>query len=334
MNKHIEKAEELIKTDNYKEALKIAKKRHGRDDIESYLAILDILINKEYLPAIEEKGMYYQYFEESHDNGDYGEKYFDAYLKIQPQSVNVLCDKALSQFNKNQVNNAIDYMDRAYKKYDEYKNIEKPRISKKEVKMGKIELLIEAKEYAKALGVLNSYEEKYGGDEKTDLYKGLMLQKKGENKQAIDYLNRSLKQEQTLIAINARGDAYYEMGDYRNALDNYNRCISHENEIKDDLELLTNFNYKAAYCEIKMGNDNEAVKYLNKTINMLNKYGRLQKDIEAIYQKCSFEKENLIKKGNVKDSEFKKTRFLSSKTAIILLIIILILYVLLTILGY
>ena len=83
-----------------------------------------------------------------------------------------------------------------------------------------------------------------------------------------------------------------------------------------------------------MGNESEAIKYLNKTINMLNEHGRLPNDIEKIYQKCSFEKENLLKKGNVKDKEFRKTRLLSTRTSIILLIIILILYVILKLLGY
>ena len=99
------------------------------------------------------------------------------------------------------------------------------------------------------------------------------------------------------------------------------------------LGLITNFNYKSAYCEIKLGNEEEGVKYLNKTINMLNEHGRLPKDIEAIYQKCSFEKERIMKKG-IEDSEFKQNKFLSSKYAIYALIIIIILYVILKIIGY
>ena len=70
-----------------------------------------------------------------------------------------------------------------------------------------------------------------------------------------------------------------------------------QSQFEDDLELITNFNYKAAFCCVNMENDAEAIKYLNKTINMLNEYGRLPNDIEAIYQKCSFEKERIIKKG-------------------------------------
>ena len=87
----------------------------------------------------------------THDNGDYGEKYFDEYLKRQPRSVNVLCDKAMSQFNKGNVTEALEYMDKAYDRYKSYSNIEKPRISKKEVLMGKIELLIQSKMYEDAL---------------------------------------------------------------------------------------------------------------------------------------------------------------------------------------
>ena len=76
-------------------------------DIDEYLSILDLLIDADYLLALEEKGMYYQYFDETHDNGDYGEKYFDKYLEKQPRSINVICDKALSRFNKNKICSSV-----------------------------------------------------------------------------------------------------------------------------------------------------------------------------------------------------------------------------------
>ena len=98
------------------------------DDVDDYLTILDLLIDADQIIAIEEKGMYYQYYDESHDNGDYGERYFDQYLEKQPRSVNVLCDKALSQFNKGNVEESLNYMDKAYDKYKSYSAIEKPRI--------------------------------------------------------------------------------------------------------------------------------------------------------------------------------------------------------------
>lgn len=85
---------------NIKKALDIAKKRHGNDKINEYLIILDLLIQEKYLPAIEERGHYHQYYDPNHDNGDYGEKYFDMYLEIEPQSINGLCDKAMSLSNK------------------------------------------------------------------------------------------------------------------------------------------------------------------------------------------------------------------------------------------
>ena len=334
MSESIERAKQYISEGNCKEALKLARKRHGKDDVEDYLTILDLLIDADYLLAVEEKGIYYQYYDENHDGGDYGEKYFDAYLEKQPRSVNALCDKALSRFNKGNVDEAIEYMDKAYDRYKSYSAIEKPRISKKEVLMGKIELLIQAKRYDDALLNLNTYENNYGSDNKSDLYKGQMLQKAGKNRDALEYLEKSLQNEDTIIGFNAKGDALYELGEYKEALKNYKNCLHYEGKVEDDLELVTNFNYKAAFCCVNMGNDSEAIKYLNKTIGMLNEHGRLPKDIEAIYQKCSFEKERILKKGEVKDKEFKKTRFFSTRTSIIILIVILILYVILRFFGY
>ena len=334
MSKAIETAKQYIADKNCKEALKLAKKRHGKDDIEDYLAILDLLIDADYILAIEEKGIYYQYYDETHDNGDYGEKYFNRYLEIQPKSINAICNLALSRFNKGDVDDSIGYMDKALEKYESYSKIETPRISKKEVLMGKIELLIQSKRYDDALTLLKKYENQNGSDEKSDLYIGQMLQKTGKNKEALEYLDRSLQNEDTIIGLNAKGDALYELEQYENALKNYNDCIHYEGKIEDDLELITNFNYKAAFCCVELGNDQEAIKYLNKTINMLNEHGRLPKDIESIYQKCSFEKERIMKKGEVKDEEFRKTRFFSTRTSLIILFIILIFYVILKLVGY
>lgn len=334
MSDAVGKAKEAIEIEDYAQALKIARKRHGKDDVESYLTILDLLIDNDYLPALEEKGMYYQYYDEAHDNGDYGEKYFDRYLEKQPKSVNVICDKAMSRFNKGASEEALGLMDEAYNKYETYSEVEKPRISKKEVLMGKIELLIKAKNYSDALSNLNSYENQFGSDSKLDLYKGQMLQKNGENEKALEYLDKSLKEEQTLVAYNARGDAYYELKEYDKALNDYNQCISYEKEAKDDLELISNFNYKAGFCCVNLGNDQEAVKYLNKTINTLNEYGRLPKEIESIYQKCAFEKDRIMRHGDIEDKEFKQTKFIPAKYAIFALIIIFILYAILKINGY
>ena len=334
MSEYVENAKQLIEQKNYKEALQLARKRHGKDDVESYLTILNLLIDADHLPALEEKGMYYQYYDSTHDNGDYGEKYFDEYLKKQSRSINAMCDKAMSRFNKGYVDEALEYMDKAYDKYPSYSKIEKPRISKKEIAIARIELLIQAKRYEDALKSINDYEKKFGSNEKTDLYKGQMLQKTGDNRKAIDYLEKSLLNEDTIIAFNAKGDALFELKQYKDALKNYKQCIPYESKIEDDLELITNFNYKAAFCCVELGDEQEAIKYLNKTINMLNEHGRLPKDLESIYQKCSFEKERIMKKGDVKDKDFRKTRFFSTRTSLIILAIILILYVILRLNGY
>lgn len=334
MSDAILKAKQYIEEENYKDALAIARKRHGKDDVDSYLSILDLLIDDGYLPALEEKGMYYQYYDETHDNGDYGERYFDEYLEKQPKSINALCDKAMSKFNKGNVDAAIEYMDTALDRYKPYSKIEEPRLSKKEIIMARIELLIKAKRYDDALKSLNNYENQFGSNQKTDLYKGQALQKVGKNNESLEYLNKSLGEEETIIALNAKGDVLYELKQYDNALKAYNDCISYEGRIDDDLELVTNFNYKAAFCCVELGDNQKAIKYLNKTINMLNEHGRLSKDLEAIYQKCSFEKDRIMRHEDVEDKEFRQTKFLPARYAIIALLIILILYVILKMNGY
>ncbi|WP_299523902.1 tetratricopeptide repeat protein [uncultured Methanobrevibacter sp.] len=334
MSDKLEQAKDLIKNEEYKKALDIAKKRHGRDKIDEYLTILDLLIQKDYLPAIEERGHYHQYYDSNHDNGDYGEKYFDMYLEIEPQSINGLCDKAMSLSNKNKLKEAIEYMDKAFKNYEVYSQKEEPRISHEEVRMGKIELLMKDNQNQKALSEINKYEKKFGENKKEIFYKGQLLERTGEYKKALEYLNKSLDEEHTIIALNSKGNALYELGKYDEALNAYNSCITHEKDAKDELDLITNFNYKAAFCNVKLGKYDEAMKYLNKTIDMLNDYGRLDKDLEAIYQKCSFEKDKLMYKDNVEDKRFGQFKFLSSKTSITALLIIIIAYIILKIIGY
>ena len=171
-------------------------------------------------------------------------------------------------------------------------------------------------------------------NKKEIFYKGQLLEKTGEYEKALEYLDKSLDEDHTIIALNSKGNALYELGEYKKALDSYNSCITHEKDVKDDLELVTNFNYKAAFCNVELGNYDEAVKHLNKTIDMLNENGRLDKNLEEIYQKCSFEKDRLMYKNNVEDKRFSNFKFLSTKTSITALIIIIIAYIILKIIGY
>ena len=186
----------------------------------------------------------------------------------------------------------------------------------------------------KALNEINKYEKKFGQNKKEIFYKGQLLEKTGEYEKALEYLDKSLDEDHTIIALNSKGNALYELGEYKKALDSYNSCITHEKDVKDDLELVTNFNYKAAFCNVELGNYDEAVKHLNKTIDMLNEKGRLDKNLEDIYQKCSFEKDRLMYKNNVEDKRFSNFKFLSTKTSITALIIIIIAYIILKIIGY
>ena len=236
--------------------------------------------------------------------------------------------------NKNKLTEAIEYMDKAFKNYDAYSQKEEPRISHEEVRMGKIELLMQDNQNKKALNEINKYEKKFGQNKKEIFYKGQLLEKTGEYEKALEYLDKSLDEDHTIIALNSKGNALYELGEYKKALDSYNSCITHEKDVKDDLELVTNFNYKAAFCNVELGNYDEAVKHLNKTIDMLNENGRLDKNLEEIYQKCSFEKDRLMYKNNVEDKRFSNFKFLSTKTSITALIIIIIAYIILKIIGY
>lgn len=332
MSDEIIKAKDFIENKECKKALDLAKKMHRKDRINDYLEILDLLIAEKYLPAFEEKGQYYLYFDENHDNEDYGEKYFNQYLEIQPHSINLMCSKAMALSYKD-LNKSIKLMDKALKSYDNFSEDEKPRITEEDIWMGKIELLVKKNDKKETLAELNNFEKEYPDNPKMILYKGILLSETGEDENALKYLETSLKRDNTILALNAKGNALYNLRRYNEALAVYNKCISHEKEV-DDLDIKTNFNSKAAFSAIELENYNEAIKYLNKTITMLNEHGRLKNDLEKIYRQCSFEKERLLKQYNIQDRKFSRFKFLSSKTALIVLILFIIGYFILTYLGY
>ncbi|WP_303295303.1 tetratricopeptide repeat protein, partial [Methanobrevibacter woesei] len=231
------------------------------------------------------------------------------------------------------LNKSIKLMDKALKSYDNFSEDEKPRITEEDIWMGKIELLVKKNDKKETLAELNNFEKEYPDNPKMILYKGILLSETGEDENALKYLETSLKRDNTILALNAKGNALYNLRRYSEALEVYNKCISHEKEV-DDLDIKTNFNSKAAFSAIELENYNEAIKYLNKTINMLNEHGRLKNDLEKIYRQCSFEKERLLKQYNIQDRKFSRFKFLSSKTALILLILFIIGYFILTYLGY
>lgn len=333
MSNEITKAKNFIENEEYKKAFDLAKKRHRKNKIEEYLKILDLLIQKDYLPALEEKGQYYLYYEGAQDTDDYGEKYFNKYLKLQPHSINVICGKAMALSKKNNMKSAISLMDKALNSYDNFSEDEKPRITLEEVWIGKIELMIKDNQDLDALKELDKFEEKFNDNKKMILFKGIILSKTNKNEEALNYLDKSLQEERTILAVNAKGDALYNLKRYSDALESYNTCIEYESEI-EDLDLITNFNSKAAFCAIELENYEEAIKYLNKTIEMLNKHGRLPDNLEKIYQHCSFEKDRILKQYNIKDQEFHRFKFLSSKVAIIFFLLMVVGYFILTYLGY
>lgn len=319
----------LIEKKDYKEALSIAKKRHRKGKIDEYLEILDLLIEAKYLPAFEEKGQYYLYYNENHDNNDYGEKYFNSYLKIEPHSINAICGKSMALSEKGNFKDSIKLMKKALDSYENFSFDENPRISKSDVNMGYIELLLKANRNTEALNELDKFEEKYPQNKKLNLYKGILLVEDDKNEEALKYLNKSLEEELTVLAFNAKGNALYNLKEYKEALKCFKRCIQFGKEVTD-VDLITNYNYKAAFCEINLGNYDEGIKYLNKTIKYLDNLGRLPDNIERIYQKCNFEKEKLLKEGKTKNKEFSKFKFLSSKVAIVVLILFIIGYFILT----
>ena len=81
------KAIDLINNEKYGEANELSFKLLKRNKVKKFLEINDLLLEKNYTPALLIRGYYHMLDDENKKSGDHGEKYFNAYLEKRPDSI-------------------------------------------------------------------------------------------------------------------------------------------------------------------------------------------------------------------------------------------------------
>ena len=75
------KAIKLINNKEYEQANKISFILFQKKNIDEFLEINNLLLEENYIPALPLRGYYHLIEDMTHDNDDYGEKYFNKYWK-------------------------------------------------------------------------------------------------------------------------------------------------------------------------------------------------------------------------------------------------------------
>lgn len=81
--------------------------------------------------------------------------------------------------------------------------------------MGKIELLMQDNQNKKALNEINNMKRNSVKIKKKFSTRASFLKKPENMKKALEYLDKSLDEDHTIIALNSKGNALYELGEYK-----------------------------------------------------------------------------------------------------------------------
>ncbi len=75
------KAIKLINNEEYEKANQLSFILFQKKNMKEFLEINNLLLEKNYIPALPLRGYYHLIEDAYHDNNDYGEKYFNKYLE-------------------------------------------------------------------------------------------------------------------------------------------------------------------------------------------------------------------------------------------------------------
>lgn len=94
------KAIKLINNEEYEKANQLSFILFQKKNIKEFLEINNLLLEKNYIPALPLRGYYHLIEDAYHDNNDYGEKYFNKYLEERPDSTSIRFQKAIASSAK------------------------------------------------------------------------------------------------------------------------------------------------------------------------------------------------------------------------------------------
>lgn len=320
------KAIKLINNKEYEQANELSFKLLEKNRVNKFLEINDMLLEKNYTPALLLRGYYHMIDDENKEDGDHGKKYFDAYLEKRPDSITGQTHKVFTGYiGKNGI--SLEMLEEIINNYSEshYSDEVIPPVPKQHICETKLLCL-----YEKKLKGLESYTDqilkKYPDSALAMRIKADLLIKNDKNQEALKIIKKSLEEEKDIDALLTKGEIHFNLKEYEQAISCFNIgiiAIEHENQ-----EHGIGWRYKKIVSLIQLERYDEAMMYLNETIDIIRElevYMDLNENGIELLNKCESLKEELINKG-IDDIKYPSFKFGLGKLAIILLVLDIILY--------
>ncbi|WP_299523896.1 lipopolysaccharide assembly protein LapB [uncultured Methanobrevibacter sp.] len=316
------KAIELINNKEYEKANKLSFRLFQKKNLNDFLEINDLLLKENYIPAIPLRGYYYLIEDITHDNQDYGEKYFNKYLEKRPDSISIRFQKAVALSAKGKEEESKQIIENLIENYHENPYNDEIITCKSKENLCELKLiyLFEKELKEEALNYGEEILKEYPNNMLTLLAKAKLLCEKNENnEEALEIINRCLKIEKTIEGLLIKGDIYVNLKEYKKAIQCFDMGINALSKTEEPLIL--EWYHKKALALIQLQEYNEAMKCLNRTMdiilsieinNDLNENGiKLLKD-------CEKEKQKLLNQG-IADVKYSKHNFDLNKLVYIML---------------
>ncbi len=318
-----EKALELIKNEKYKQANEFSFKLFQKKKVDEFLEINNLLLEKNYTPALLLRGYYHLVEDIHHDNGDYGEKYFNKYLEQRPDSTTVLFQKAVALQVKEKEKEGEELLDNLIENYKETPYDDEILTCESKEKLCEIKLiyLFEKQLKEEIINYANELLREYPDNSLAMLIKAKILCANNENQEALDIIDKCLKKQKSIEGIIIKGDIYINLKEYAKAVKCFDIGISTLG--KKEQHLTIEWYHKKGLCLIQLQKYEEAIKCLNKTIDIIREI-EINIDLNEnginLLKECEKEKQELLNLG-VADVKYSKYTFNLNKLFCILLVL-------------
>ena len=321
------KAIEFIEHEEYGKTNELSFKLLKKNKVKKFLEINDLLLEKNYAPALLIRGYYHMLDDENKKSGDHGEKYFNAYLEKRPDSI---CAKSHKVFlDQTVIKNkmSIEMFDDILNNYSEsqYSDEVIPPVPRQHICEVKLLYLFEKK-----IGGIESYADyvlkEYPDSTIAMEIKARLLLNNNKSQEALNMIKKYLKKETSIDSILIKGEAHFNLKEYEKAISCFDigiRAIEFE-----DKQYGIEWRYKKIVSLIQLERYDEAMIYLNITLEMIRElevYMDLNENGIGLLDKCESLKEELLNKG-VADVKYPGFKFSTGKLAIILLVLDILLY--------
>ena len=194
------KAIKLINNKEYEQANKISFILFQKKNIDEFLEINNLLLEENYIPALPLRGYYHLIEDMTHDNDDYGEKYFNKYLEKRPDSTSIRFQKAIALSAKGNEEESKKIIENLIENYQESPYSDEIITCESKEKLCELKLIyiFEKGHDEDSLNYANELLGEYPDNILAMLIQAKILCKNNENQKALEIINKCLKKERII----------------------------------------------------------------------------------------------------------------------------------------